>query len=117
MARVCQSLAVLVLAGAGMLLVGAPPVNAATVQPTPGYWLAGADGGVFAFNAPFYGSGTTVPATCGFSPQPPSTLNPTFGCDAIASTPNGTATGCSMHTAGPRHSARRPSRTRAVVPA
>jgi hypothetical protein len=89
MARVCKSLTVLVLAGAGMLLVGATPVNAATVQPTPGYWLAGADGGVFAFNAPFYGSGTTVPATCGFSPQPPSTLNATLGCDAIASTPSG----------------------------
>ena len=27
--------------------------------------------------------------TCGFSPQPPSTLNAAFGCDAIASTPSG----------------------------
>jgi hypothetical protein len=89
MARVCKLLVVLTLVGAGVLLVGAASVNAATVQPTPGYWLTGADGGVFAFNAPFYGSGTTVPTTCGYSPQPPSALISTFGCDAIASTPNG----------------------------
>ncbi len=89
MARVCKLLVTLTLVGAGVLLVGASPVNAATVRPTPGYWLAGADGGVFAFNAPFYGSGTAVPATCGYAPQPPSTLISTLGCDAIASTPNG----------------------------
>jgi hypothetical protein len=89
MARVWKSLAVLVVAGAGLLLVGATPVNAATVQPSPGYWLAGADGGVFAFGAPFYGSGATDPVTCAFSPQPQSTLNPSLGCDAIASTPSG----------------------------
>ena len=62
--------------------------DAAPPRPTTGYWLAGADGGVFSFGAPFYGSGT-APTACGFSPQPPSTLNAAFGCDAIASTPTG----------------------------
>jgi len=87
--RVCRTLAVLVFACAGVMLVDAVPANAATTGTTPGYWLAGADGGVFSFSAPFYGSGTAVPATCGFSPQPPSTLNAAFGCDAIVSTPSG----------------------------
>jgi hypothetical protein len=49
MARACKGVTVLVLAGAGMLLVGAAPVNAAAVQLTPGYWLSGADGGVFSW--------------------------------------------------------------------
>ena len=68
---------------AGAVAAGAAPV------PTPGYWLAGADGGVFSFGAPFHGSGTTVGQACGFSPQPASTLNAAFGCTAIAATPGG----------------------------
>ncbi len=32
-------------------IIGIVPTNATT-----GYWLLGADGGIFAFNAPFYGS-------------------------------------------------------------
>jgi len=35
-------------------------VGIATDLATGGYWLVGADGGVFAFNAPFYGSGTGI---------------------------------------------------------
>jgi hypothetical protein len=38
--------------------------------PTPGYWLVGADGGVFAFNAPFEGSGAPgagSPGLCAFA--------------------------------------------------
>jgi hypothetical protein len=89
MARVCQTLAVLVFACAATSSVGAAPVDAATTQPGPGYWLAGADGGVFSFAAPFHGSGTTAPDACSFSPQPPSQLNGALGCDAIAATPNG----------------------------
>jgi hypothetical protein len=60
--------------------------------PTPGYWLAGADGGVFTFNAPFYGSGVPTPGSpgaCSFSPQPPSMLSGALGCSAIAATPSG----------------------------
>ena len=53
----------------------------------PGYWLAGADGGVFSFNAPFFGSGNA--GACGFSPQPPSTLNSALGCSDIAADPAG----------------------------
>jgi hypothetical protein len=63
--------------------------SAAPSRPTLGYWLVGADGGVFSFGAPYYGSGTIAPGTCGFSSQTPSTLNAAFGCDAIASTPSG----------------------------
>jgi hypothetical protein len=72
-----------------MLWVGATPNNAAALPPTPGYWLAGADGGVFSFGAPFYGSGVLPPGVCDFTPQSPSTRNALHGCDAIASIPNG----------------------------
>ena len=89
MVRLCRTLAVSVFACAGAILVGAVPVNGATTRTTPGYWLAGADGGVFSFGAPFFGSGTTAPTACGFSPQPAITINAAFGCDAIASTPSG----------------------------
>jgi hypothetical protein len=34
----------------------------------PGYWLVGADGGVFAFNAPFEGSGSPRPGSPGLCP-------------------------------------------------
>jgi hypothetical protein len=61
----------------------APPAN-------PGYWLAGADGGVFSFGAAFFGSGSAAgQIACGFSPQPPSTLNSALGCVGIASDPDG----------------------------
>ena len=63
--------------------------SAAPAPPTPGYWLAGADGGVYAFGAPFYGSGLMPPGACGFSPQPPSMLDGALGCVGIASTPTG----------------------------
>ena len=36
--------------------LNAPIVGVVTDRNTGGYWLVGADGGVFAFNAPFYGS-------------------------------------------------------------
>jgi len=78
------------LLGCTWTLLAAPVVaNAAPPPQAPGYWLAGADGGVFSFGAPFYGSGVTVPGTCGFTPQPPSTVNAAFGCSAMASTPSG----------------------------
>jgi hypothetical protein len=87
--KVGRALAVLAFAGVGVSWVGATPTDAAAPRPTPGYWLAGADGGVFSFGAPFYGSGTAPPGPCGFSPQSPSTRNAAQGCDAIASTPSG----------------------------
>jgi len=84
-----RMLAIVALACIGVPLAGTTSANAVTVPPTPGYWLAGADGGVYSFGAPFYGSGVTPPGGCTFSPQPPSTLNGALGCDAIASTPSG----------------------------
>ncbi len=90
MTTVRRTLAVLTFTCVGVLWVGAPPIKvAAAPQSTSGYWLAGADGGVFSFAAPFYGSGAEPPGACGFSPQPPSTRNALQGCDAIASTPSG----------------------------
>jgi hypothetical protein len=82
-------LVVLALISVGLLSIGAAPGNAATEHPAAGYWLAGADGGVFSFGAPFYGSGVTSPGACGFSPQAGSSLNGTMGCAAIAATPSG----------------------------
>jgi hypothetical protein len=38
------------------------PIVAAALDPqTGGYWLAAADGGVFSFHAPFYGSAAATP--------------------------------------------------------
>jgi hypothetical protein len=68
---------------------GAMP-SGATPSAVAGYWLAGADGGVFSFGAPFFGSGSAAgQIACGFSPQPPSTLNSALGCVEIASDPDG----------------------------
>ena len=41
---------------------------AAHGAPRPGYWLVGGDGGVFAFNAPFEGSGAPLPGVPGLCP-------------------------------------------------
>ena len=89
MTRLGRTLAALVVVGAGTLAVTPARAGAVAPRPAPGYWLAGADGGVFSFGAPFYGSGALPSIACGFSPQPPSTLNAALGCDAIASTPTG----------------------------
>jgi hypothetical protein len=88
MTTVRRILIVLAFAGVGLMVTTAR-ADAAPPRSTPGYWLAGADGGVFSFGSPFYGSGATPAGACGFSPQPPSTLNAAFGCDGIASTPSG----------------------------
>ena len=64
------------------LVVGATPASASPARTTPGYWLLGADGGVFSFDVPFYGS--TAPLC---SPPPPLTIDDCAG--AIAASPNG----------------------------
>ena len=71
------------------MLATSSPAGAEPAPTSPGYWLAGADGGVFSFDAPFFGSGSTPAGPCTFSPQPPSTLDGAFGCGAIAATPSG----------------------------
>jgi len=94
--RVIRTLAALLaFACIGVTLAGTTSASAGTPRPTPGYWLLGADGGVFSFNAPFYGSGAVgtlhpgASGPCTFTPQPPSTLDGRFGCVGIASTPTG----------------------------
>jgi hypothetical protein len=70
--------------------VGASLLGKTAPVSVAGYWLTGEDGGVYSFgSAPFYGSGVTVRGACAFSPQPPSTLNGSLGCSAIAPTPSG----------------------------
>jgi hypothetical protein len=75
----------------GLTLLPTTASATTSIAPSPGYWLAGADGGVYSFNAPFYGSGYggSGPGACSFTPQAPSTLSGALGCAAIA----GTATG------------------------
>ena len=87
---VCRSVAALLAcAFVGVPLAVTSPANAGTPRSSPGYWLASADGGVFSFDAPFYGSGVTPPGACLFSPQAGSIQDSTLGCAAIASTPSG----------------------------
>jgi hypothetical protein len=88
MTTVRRMLFVLAFAGLGVVATTVT-ADAASPRPTPGYWLAGADGGVFSFGAPFDGSGVTPPGPCAFSPQPPSTADSRLGCVGIASTPSG----------------------------
>ncbi len=60
-------LAVASLVGHASTAATAPVSHA---SPVPGYWLVGADGGVFAFNAPFEGSGAPrsgAPGLCPFA--------------------------------------------------
>jgi hypothetical protein len=57
------------------------------VSPQPGYWLLGQDGGIFAFDAPFAGSGAADPTRC-----PPNTTDrtrPDGTCFSLAATPDG----------------------------
>ena len=83
-----RTLAMLAITSVGVLATSVS-ADAAPPRSAPGYWLAGADGGVFSFGAHFYGSGVAPPGPCDFSPQAPSTLNGTLGCGTIASTPSG----------------------------
>ena len=67
-------------------LLGVSPAAKATPA-AGGYWLLGADGGVFAFGAPFFGSGASDRTRC-----PPNTADrslPSGTCLAMASTPDG----------------------------
>ena len=89
MNKVFRTGAAVVAALFGVPLFAGGSAGAGPISTTPGYWLAGADGGVFSFGAPFYGSGSTPMGPCTFSPQPPSTLDPSLGCDGIAATPKG----------------------------
>ena len=80
--------AALVMASVGALLVASHPAGATSPGTSPGYWLAGADGGVFSFHAPFLGSGSTPAGPCTYTQA----LGPSVessGCAGIAATPAG----------------------------
>ena len=94
------------------LLLTHAPAGAEPAPTSPGYWLAGADGGVFSFGAPFLGSGSAPGGPCTFSPQPPSTLDGALGCGGIAATPRVTGTGSSTCSGSPPGSARPRTRDR-----
>src|ERR1700733_14015248 len=51
------------------------------VSPAPGYWLVGADGGVFAFNAPFESSGAPGSGSPGLCPF---AFGPTINISAVS---------------------------------
>ena len=73
---------VAVLLGVGQ--AGAVKAPRSTPTPSsPGYWLVGGDGGVFSFNAPYYGGST---AQC--APTPP-THAPSVCSTAIGAAPDG----------------------------
>jgi hypothetical protein len=83
-----------------MPLTPTPAVAGPLASPSlPGYWLAGADGGIFAFNAPFYGSGALHPGAPGpcavvagqitGNGSQRSNLSNGLGCNAVAAIPNG----------------------------
>jgi hypothetical protein len=86
--RLRSLLGVLVI-GLGASFVATTSASAATtrvVPTTPGYWLVGGDGGVFSFNAPFYGSGQASgpgQGACGEFPPAPDQ------CVGISSLPDG----------------------------
>ena len=81
MTTVRRILAVVAFASVGVSAT-TTHADATAPRPVPGYWLAGSDGGVFSFDAPFYGAGSFhpgAPGPCSFNPQPPSTLNGVSG--------------------------------------
>jgi hypothetical protein len=62
--------------GVNNLELKGPVVSISLDWKTGGYWMAGADGGVFAFDAPFAGSASGLPAaqgTVGLAPTPAAT--------------------------------------------
>ena len=65
-----------------------PPAGAAPSR-TQGYWLAGADGGVYSFGAPFFGSAAATWPGCQFSTQAGGAFQGSLGCVGIASDPDG----------------------------
>jgi hypothetical protein len=82
---------VLIFLGAGQAEAAQGPRSAPTAA-SPGYWLVGADGGVFSFNAPFYSSGLPSSGSPTDCPYVPGTSGPSIsndGCTAIAATPTG----------------------------
>lgn len=63
------------------------PADAAPA--VPGYWLAGADGGIFSFGAPFFGSAAGAWPGCRFSTVAGGAFQGSLGCDGIAADPDG----------------------------
>ena len=87
MLRIRFAIAATVLLVSGAAVVALPTTSVAepmAQSQTPGYWLVGADGGVFSFDAPFFGSSASQ---CAASSAPFG--GPIFCATAIASTPDG----------------------------
>lgn len=83
--RLLGATAAAALLSAGASLV--PAVSAGASAAGSGYWLLGGDGGVFSFNAGFFGSGASDPTRC-----PPNTTDralPNGTCWSLAPTPDG----------------------------
>ena len=91
-------------------------------SPAPGYWLVGDDGGVFAFDAPFEGSGAPTAGSSGLCPgtrsDPRSTSLPRpansgqvvsdVNCVGIAGSQKSSGYGSLTSPRCPRHSVPQP---------
>jgi len=86
--KLCRPLVVLPMVLVGALMLASGPAGAGPIGTSSGYWLAGADGGVFSFNAPFYGSAGGFNGACLITVLP-SPNNTQSACGAIAATPTG----------------------------
>ncbi len=78
------AVSIVALAGIGAASIATP---AGAAPPASGYWLLGGDGGVFSFNAPFFGSPASEPTKC-----PANTVDRGFAggtCFSMAATPTG----------------------------
>lgn len=89
MIKFCRTMAALIMVFGGTMFFVSESAGAMPISTSPGYWLAGADGGVFSFGAPYFGSGSTPMGPCTFSPLSPSSLDASLGCGGIAATPTG----------------------------
>lgn len=74
------------LVAATMAVVGLLMAAGQAGAATPGYWLSAGDGGVFSFNAPFWGSAAGNSADC-----PPAGMDrgTPFSCSVMAARPDG----------------------------